>query len=550
MEQQPIQNDKNTIRVPIVMGISIAAGILIGATFFGGRRSGGSDVAQNMTKFKEVMNLIDKNYVDKVSTDSLVDYSIEKMIEKLDPHTYYFPAKEADLARSQLQSGFDGIGVEFNIFNDTLYVITPLAGGPSEAVGIQSGDAIVKADGTQLTGAKLDNNLVFNKLRGERGSEVKLEIKRRGFKNLLKFTVKRDKIPSYSIDAAYLMPDKKTGYIKINRFTESTYDEFKEHLENLKKQGLTQLMIDLRGNPGGYMNRATDIVDELVGGNGVIVYTDGKDDRNDQKTNAQKDGMFEKGAIVVLVDEGSASASEIVSGALQDYDRAIIVGRRTFGKGLVQQPFQLSDGSELRLTISRYYIPSGRSIQKPYVKGHGEEYAHELSTRVGEYFIADSIKNNPKLRFKTKGGRTVYGGGGITPDVFVPRDTSYISGYLLELFNRNIIREYALNYATQNGKNIGKQPFEQFYKDFVVTDAMLNDLKNLAASAGIKFNQADFNRSKAFIQTQTKALIARQIWQRNVKKGLNNEFYQVIYSEDPMIKVGMGQFERAKNILK
>jgi carboxyl-terminal processing protease len=550
MEKQPIQNDKTTIRIPIVMGVTLAMGILIGATFFGGRRSGSSDVAKNMSKFREILNYIDKSYVDSVNTDTLVDYSIEKMIEKLDPHTYYFPAKEADLARSQLQSGFDGIGVEYNVFNDTLYVISPLAGGPSEAVGIQSGDAIIKANGVLMIGEKLDNSLIYKQLRGERGTKVDLEIKRRGQKKLLNFTVKRDKIPTYSIDAAYVMSDKKTGYIKINRFSESTYDEFVEHLGNLKKQGIQQLMIDLRGNPGGYMNRATDIIDELLAGKDLILFTDGKDDRNDQKTFAGKDGMFEKGSVVVLVDEGSASASEIVSGALQDHDRAVVVGRRTFGKGLVQQPFQLSDGSELRLTISRYYIPSGRSIQKPYIKGEGEDYEHELYNRKGEFFVADSIKNNSKLKFKTRGGRTVYGGGGITPDVFVPRDTTYISGYLIELFNKNILREYALNYSNQNRKNLEKMPFEQYYKGFTVSEAMLGEVQKLANSANIKFNSTDFSRSKSFIQNQIKALIARQIWQRKAKSGLNNEFFQVIDSEDVMIKTAMSQFVKAGVLVK
>ena len=551
MNNNQIQNQKSSIRLPIVVALTLAAGIFIGATFFGGSTING-DVVKSTNKYKEILLNIERNYVDSVNTDSLVDYSITKMLEKLDPHTYYFPPKEAELARSQLQSGFDGIGVEFNVFNDTVYVVTPLAGGPSESVGIQSGDAIISANGVGLTGKKVNNTLIFGTLRGQRGTEVKLLIKRLGFKDLLKFTVVRDKIPSYSIDAAYLMADKKTGYIKINRFSESTFTEFKEHLANLKKQGMTQLMIDLRGNPGGYMDRATDLVDELVDGNDVIVYTDGKNVQNDKKVFAKTDGMFEKGAVVVLVDEGSASASEIVSGSLQDYDRALVVGRRTFGKGLVQQPIVLSDGSELRLTISRYYIPSGRSIQKPYQKGHLEDYEHELDTRrkSGEFFVADSIKNNAKMVFKTKGGRTVYGGGGITPDVFVSRDTSHITPYLIELVSRNILREFALSYSTQHKKDLDGQSFEHYLKSFTITDAMLADVQHLADGVGIKRKETDFKKSKEYIKYQLKALIARQIWQRNTKSGLNNEYYQVMQGQDDMVKIAIGQFGKAEKLGK
>lgn len=551
MEENKIQNNKATVRTPIIVGTTLALGILIGATFFGGRRPAG-DVSRSSNKFREILTYINRSYVDSVNTDSLVDYSITKMLEKLDPHTYYFPPQDAELARSQLESGFDGIGIEFNVFNDTVYVVTPLAGGPSEAVGIQSGDAIIKANNNSLTGKESNSTNIFANLRGKRGSEAKLEIKRKGFKDLLKFSVIRDKIPQYSIDAAYIMDDKKTGYLKINRFTETTYDEFKEHMAALQKQGMKQLLLDLRGNPGGYMDRATDIVDELVAGKGVIVYTDGKDARNNRKTNAHIDGMFEKGAIVVLVDEGSASASEIVSGSLQDYDRALVVGRRTFGKGLVQQPIQLSDGSELRLTISRYYIPSGRSIQKPYEKGHLENYEHELDDRgkSGEYFIADSIKNNPKMRFKTVGGRTVYGGGGVTPDIFVPRDTSHITKYLMELYGRNIIREYAMSYANDNRKTLSKQSFENYLKDFTVSDAMLNNMNSVLTQTGVKYSPQEFADSKEFIKSQLKAAIARHIWQRSVKNGLNNEFYRIIYHDDPMIETAMKSFVKAEKLEK
>jgi carboxyl-terminal processing protease len=537
------QNDKKSINLPLAVAVSLVLGILLGATFFG-KKTFVSNAGGTNSVFKEVLMHINKSYVDDVNIDSLSQYGIEKMLEKLDPHTAFLPPQDAEIASADLHNGFDGIGVEFNIFNDSLFVVSPLVGGPSEAIGIKTGDIILKADTINLTGKNLNSNVVFKSLRGPRNSIVKLIIKRKGTKNLLSFNVKRDKIPTYSIDAAYMMTDTKTGYIKVNRFAETTYDEFKAHLGALKTKGMTQLMIDLRGNPGGYMDRATDMVDELVGGNDVIVYTKGKDRSNNYEVKASKLGIFEKGKIVVLVDEGSASASEIVSGALQDFDRATIVGRRTFGKGLVQAPIQLSDGSELRLTISRYYIPSGRSIQKPYELGKSEDYMEDMHKRYAskELFVQDSIKANQKLKFKTKGGRTVYGGGGVTPDVFVPQDTTYYTAYLVEMFAKNIFREYSLNYTVQNTAKLQAMGFNTFLKNFQVDDKMLTDMKAIGTKNQVKFSERDFQKSKAFIKTHVKALIARNVWKNNEKSGLTNEFYQIINQDDRMIKIGMSKF--------
>ncbi len=537
-------NDKKTINLPIVAAVSLAIGLIIGAIFFG-NSTGRSNKAELNSKFKEILMHIDQSYVDDVNIDSLADYGIEKMLEKLDPHTGYLPPQDAELAKSELQAGFDGIGVEFNIFNDSLFVVSPLVGGPSESIGILTGDIILKADSTSLTGKKLSSNLVFSNLRGPRNSMVKLLIKRKGYAKPLIFIVKRDKIPTFSIDAAYLMSDNKTGYIKVNRFAETTFDEFKAHLENLKSEGMTQMVLDLRGNPGGYMDRATDMVDELVDGNGVIVYTKGKDKSNNYEVKASKDGIFEKGKIVVLVDEGSASASEIVSGALQDYDRATIVGRRTFGKGLVQAPIALSDGSELRLTISRYYIPSGRSIQKPYLLGHQEEYMEDLSNRHKnkELYVQDSIKTKGKTKFKTRAGRVVYGGGGITPDVFVAQDTTYFTPYLIDLFAKNIFRDFALKYALDNKAVFLKQGFPFFLNSFEINEQILKNFNSEAIKNKIVFSAKDFQLSKEFIKTHLKALISRNIWKNAEKNGLTNEFYQVINQNDQMMKVGMRSFK-------
>lgn len=531
------KNSKRAIVSPLVVTFSLALGIYLGAKFFGGTGAAAVGTGGIGTKYREVLMNIRKSYVDEVNLDSLETYGLEKMLEKLDPHTVLLPPQDAEIASADLGTGFDGIGVEFNIFNDSLFVISPLTGGPSEAIGIKAGDIILKADTVNLTGKNLNTPLVYKSLRGPRGSLVKLLVKRRGVNAPLTFNVKRDKIPTYSIDAAYMIAPQ-TGYIKVNRFSESTYEEFHTHLKTLKDKGMTRLVLDLRGNPGGYMDRATEMVDELVPGNDVIVYTKGKDSSNNYEVKAGREGIFEKGKIVVLVDEGSASASEIVSGSLQDYDRATVVGRRTFGKGLVQAPIKLSDGSELRLTISRYYIPSGRSIQRPYQMGDQQGYYDEVMERYNhqEMFVADSIKNNEKLKFKTKGGRTVYGGGGITPDIFVPQDTSYYTDYLLDLFGKNLFREFAMSYSEKHGVTLKEKGFDQYLKNFRITDDILADFNALAVRNRARFSEKSYNKSKKYIQETLKALIARNIWKGN---GLNNEYYQVINGDDPMIRAGL-----------
>jgi len=531
------KNSKRAIISPLAVTFSLAVGIYLGAKFFSGAGPVAAGSGGIGTKYKEVLMNIRKSYVDDVNIDSLETYGLEKMLEKLDPHTVLLPPQDAEIASADLGTGFDGIGVEFNIFNDSLFVISPLAGGPSEAIGIKAGDIILKADTVTLTGRGLNTPLVYKSLRGPRGSLVKLLVKRRGISAPLTFNVKRDKIPTFSIDAAYMIAPQ-TGYIKVNRFSESTYEEFHTHLKTLKDAGMTRLVLDLRGNPGGYMDRATDMVDELVPGNDVIVYTKGKDASNNYEVKAGKEGIFEKGKIVVLVDEGSASASEIVSGSLQDYDRATVVGRRTFGKGLVQAPIKLSDGSELRLTISRYYIPSGRSIQRPYQMGDQQGYYDEMMERYNhqEMFVADSIKNNEKLKYKTKGGRTVYGGGGITPDIFVPQDTSYYTDYLLDLFGKNLFREFTMSYSEKYGSALEAKGFDSYLQNFRITDDILADFNALAIRNKARFSEKSYNKSKKYIQETLKALIARNIWKGN---GLNNEYYQVINQDDPMIRAGL-----------
>ncbi|HEX9956838.1 MAG TPA: S41 family peptidase [Fibrella sp.] len=542
-----ISNDRTIVRLPMLLGIALAGGVLIGASFFGGTK-GMNSVGRGYTKYKEILQLIENNYVDSVNTEDLVDFSITKMLEKLDPHTAYLNPTDAIAARSQLEGGFDGIGVEFNIFADTVYVVTPLAGGPSEAAGIRSGDKILKVDDTPLTAKGVDNSAVYKAMRGKRGTEVRLTVLSKGQQPRV-VTVTRDRIPTYAVDASYMV-DAQTGYLKVNRFSDSAYEEFKNALSGLKQQGMKQLVLDLRNNPGGYLDRATNMADEFIDGNKLLVYTDGKDDRYDRKYFAKLNGQFEDGALIVLIDEGSASASEILAGALQDHDRGYIVGRRSFGKGLVQMPVQLSDGSELRLTISRYYTPTGRSIQKPYIPGQEGDYEKELDLRSkrGEYYIADSIKNDPKNVFKTDKGRTVYGGGGITPDYFVPRDSSWQTAYLGKLYAKNIIREYALSYANENRARLEKLPFAEFDKAVVLTDEQLNNMTKAATAEGVKFNASEFGRSKNYIRTQTKALIARYIYQKANKSGQNNEFYRIMNTADNTYVRALTLFDRAQDL--
>jgi carboxyl-terminal processing protease len=512
MSDQNPNNSNFSIRQPIIIAISIVIGILIGSYFFSSN-STSSIIGGEYKKINELLHLIENEYVDSTDVNELIDYSITKILEKLDPHTTYIPPKDLQVAHAQLEGDFEGIGIEFNLMKDTIYVVNTITGGPSEKAGLLAGDKIIKVDTEIVAGRKFSNADVFKRLRGKKNTVALLTIKRRGSKNLLTFKVIRDKIPTYSIDAAYMI-DGQTGYIKISRFGEKTYEEFHTALQDLISQGMKRLMIDLKDNTGGYLDKATSIADELLSGNKLIVYTDGKGTKYDNQINAHETGLFEKGDVIVLVNEGSASASEILSGAIQDNDRGLIVGRRTFGKGLVQAPLNLSDGSEIRLTISRYYTPSGRSIQKPYDKNNLEEYEDDYLQRYkhGEFFHEDSIPHNDSLKYKTSKGRTVYGGGGITPDVFVARDTSQYTRYLSELFNQNIIREYTLNYFLTNKEALNKQSFETYFKSFVVSDKMLNDINTMATKAGIKFKEKEFKQSKNLIAIYTKAYIARNVW--------------------------------------
>lgn len=514
------KNSSYQISLPLILCIGIAGGVLLGAGLT--NKSGGSEVSRDVQKLREVLNLVKSEYVDETKTDDLVEDAIAHMLGKLDPHSAYISSKDRVAANEDLQGNFEGIGIEFSIFNDTLTVVAALSGGPSEAVGLRPGDKIVKVNDKVIANTKLTNLDVMRYLKGPKGTEVKIEVMRKGKKEPITFTIIRDKIPQFSVDAAYLVaPD--IGYIKVNRFSQNTHQEVHDAMIKLRKEGMKKLVLDLQGNPGGYMDQAIAIADEFLPKGEKIVFTKGQEKRYDEDALATEKGDFEKGDLIVLVNEGSASASEIVSGALQDNDRALVVGRRSFGKGLVQRPFNLSDGSEVRLTISRYYTPSGRSIQKPYE--NLDEYDKDMVKRYknGEFFTPDSIHFNDSLRYKTVNGRTVYGGGGIMPDYFVPLDTTLTSKYFNELSYANVLREFAFNYAEQNNNVLKKMTFAKYQQDFVVADAMLNNLVDLGRKHKIEPDFKDLKKNKKLFQVYLKAEIARRVW--------GNEAFFPIYNE-------------------
>ena len=538
----PQKNSKSAIRLPLFIAAAIALGIFLGANMAGGNSVTSGSLHKNLHKFRQILTHIQMDYVDEVDTNELIETAISEMLTKLDPHSVYIPAEELALTNAQLEGNFEGVGIEFNIFKDTIYVVTALSGGPSEDLGIRSGDRIVAVDGENVAGVGITNRKVITLLRGPKGSEVKVKIKRNRTKDLLDFTIERDVIPQFSVDVAYMIDDS-TGYIKVNRFSATTYMEFKEGLGKLQEAGMQTLILDLTGNPGGYMSQAVKIVDELLTDNQMIVYTKGKDSRHDTKYVSEQEGDFETQPIIVLVDEGSASASEIVSGALQDHDRAIVVGRRSYGKGLVQMPIELADGSAMRLTISRYYTPSGRSIQKPYTDGldnyHNEYYERFES---GEIYNKDSIKINDSLVFKTDKGRAVYGGGGITPDYFVALDTSKNSNYLVRLFNSNSIQEFSLTYAEQHKNALEKWSVENFIADFHITEKDLQKLVDLGTRNGVIYNDAEYLRSKMVIRNYMKAYIARSIWG-------NDGFFPIVNQQNEILTKALKLTSEAKVLL-
>nr|WP_077152816.1 S41 family peptidase [Bacteroides bouchesdurhonensis] len=459
---------------------------------------------------------ISRFYVDEVDEDKMVEEAIIKMLAQLDPHSTYSNAEEVKKMNEPLQGNFEGIGVQFQMVEDTLLVIQPVSNGPSEKVGILAGDRIVAVNDSTIAGVKMSTEDIMKRLRGPKDSKVNLTVIRRGVKDPLVFTVKRDKIPIYSLDASYII-QPGTGYIRINRFGATTAEEFKKAMKELQKQGMKDLILDLQGNGGGYLSAAQDLANEFLDQNELIVYTEGRTaPRNETLANGK--GEFRNGRLVVLVDEYTASASEIVSGAIQDWDRGVIVGRRSFGKGLVQRPVPLQDGSMIRLTVARYYTPTGRSIQKPY--NSETDYNKDLIDRFnhGELMNADSIHFPDSLKVQTKKlKRTVYGGGGIMPDYFVPIDTTLFTNYHRNLVAKGIVSKFTMKYIENHRKELTGEykNFEDFNKKFNISNDMLSALREMGDKEEVKFNEEQYQKSLPLIKTQLKALIARDLWDIN-----------------------------------
>lgn len=537
--------NKRNLYLVLIVFLSIVAGLLLGNIIANraglrtngaiGKLLGGS----GKNKITELLSLIDNQYVDSVDVNELSEEMMTDLVAKLDPHSVYIPAADIENVNSELEGSFSGIGVQFNIQNDTIMIVSVISGGPSEKVGLLAGDRIIQVNDTSFTGKKVTSEKVLKKLRGPENTKVKLGVKRHGTKEILKYTVTRGQIPVNSVDVAYMI-EPGVGFIKVSKFAATTYSEFLNAIAGLRSKGAKKYIIDLRENSGGFMEQAINMVNEFLPANQMIVYSQGK---SYPRFEAKSDG---KGSciglpLVVLIDEFSASASEIFSGAIQDNDRGIIVGRRSFGKGLVQQQMNLSDGSAVRLTVARYYTPSGRSIQKPYIKGKAEDYEKDIMNRYlhGEFDSKDSIHVADSLKFKTVKGRTVYGGGGIMPDYFVPRDTSEYTPYLNKVVNYGYLYQFAFQYADRNRKALSViKDWKQMDK-YLESQQLLSQFESYAATKGILPDARQINISKRFIDNQLKSYITRNI--------LGDEgFYPLFYKDDKTVLKALEMIRKQK----
>jgi len=488
---------------------------------------------QEIQKIVTAMQIIDLAYVDSVDMQDIVSGAIVKSLKELDPHSAYISSEEVAKANEPLEGSFEGIGVTFQLFEDTILVISPVPDGPSEKLGILSGDMIVKINGENATGEKIDNEWVMARLRGKKGTSVDVSIYRKGKKDLLEFRIIRDKIPLTSIDASF-MAAPGIGYIRLNRFSKTSIEEFTSAITDFKSLGMTKLILDLRGNSGGYLNTAVELADEFLVSGKLILYTEGLHSPR-QDFFGSSTGNFEKGKLVVIMDEASASASEIVAGAVQDWDRGIVIGRRSFGKGLVQRPFNLPDGSVIRLTTARYYTPTGRCIQRSYENGT-EEYYKDFSKRFehGEYVFADSIRFPDSLKYETPRGRIVYGGGGIMPDVFIPWDSTMFSDYYVELRRKGLLNTFTLRFVEENRTELNEKypSLDSFKENFNIEPAIIKNFQDLAEKEGVKFDEAGWKSSELLINTQIKALIARNLWDigafYEIMSVIDEEFHKAV----------------------
>lgn len=512
----------------------LAAAVICAAATFGisAQYSRSNSASRQQQKLLMVENIVNNLYVDNVDEEKIVENAVRGILENLDPHSSYSTKEETTSSQETMQGSFSGIGIQFNMQKDTLYVVQTIAGGPSEKVGILPGDRFIAVDDSIIAGRKLKNTDIMKRLRGPKGTKVNIKVKRGSNAELLEFRITRDDIPLNSIDAVY-MADGKTGYIRLSRFAATSYKEFKDAITKLKKQGMQQLILDLTDNGGGYMQIAAQIANEMLNRGNLIVYTHGRKSPR-QNLNADGSGTFRTQKVVVMINQFSASASEILSGAVQDWDRGVVVGRRSFGKGLVQREFLLPDSSSFRLTIARYYTPSGRNIQKPYVKGDREDYDKDIIDRYnhGELQSADSIHFADSLKHTTlRLHRTVYGGGGIMPDVFVPLDTTQYTDYHRRLVAKGIIPQFALRYVDKNRADLKAQypDAQKFIKEFTVTDEMLNNLVDAGKAEKVDFDKSQFAKSKEMLRTFVKAAIANDLFSTGA-------YFQIVNEQNDIYK--------------
>lgn len=512
----------------------LAAAVICAAATFGisAQYSRSNSASRQQQKLLMVENIVNNLYVDNVDEEKVVENAVRGILENLDPHSSYSTKEETTSSQETMQGSFSGIGIQFNMQKDTLYVVQTIAGGPSEKVGILPGDRFIAVDDSIIAGRKLKNTDIMKRLRGPKGTKVNIKVKRGSNAELLEFRITRDDIPLNSIDAVY-MADGKTGYIRLSRFAATSYKEFKDAITKLKKQGMQQLILDLTDNGGGYMQIAAQIANEMLNRSNLIVYTQGRKSPR-QNLNADGSGTFRTQKVVVMINQFSASASEILSGAVQDWDRGVVVGRRSFGKGLVQREFLLPDSSSFRLTIARYYTPSGRNIQKPYVKGDREDYDKDIIDRYnhGELQSADSIHFADSLKHTTlRLHRTVYGGGGIMPDVFVPLDTTQYTDYHRRLVAKGIIPQFALRYVDKNRADLKAQypDAQKFIKEFTVTDEMLNNLVDAGKAEKVDFDKSQFAKSKEMLRTFVKAAIANDLFSTGA-------YFQIVNEQNDIYK--------------
>lgn len=538
MHKQAIQKASK-----VFLGLFMALILLLPATTVQAQSK--EDVQINQLKFARLIRLIDGYYVDSTNVNELTEKAIVSMLAELDPHSTYISKEEIERMNAPLQGNFEGIGISFNIIKDTLWVSTTISGGPSEKVGVRAGDRIIAVDGENIAGIGLKNSDVLDLLRGKKGTKVEVTVKRRNVPETLDFIIIRDKIPLFSLDASYMI-DEETGYIKLSKFAATTTNEFVTALKKLQQQNLENLILDLRGNGGGYLERAKEISNHLLSDNKLIVFTEGLNEGKKEYKSTEK-GIFQEGNLVVLMDEGSASASEIVAGAVQDWDRGVIIGRRSFGKGLVQKPFMLTDGSAVRLTIAHYYTPSGRCIQKPYEEGIGE-YRREQYERYanGELFNEDSIHFDESQKHQTLiNGRLVYGGGGIMPDIFIAADTSHHYQYISALRRKQITRNFAADYIDNNREQLKEKypEFEQFNKTFEISEADIETIVALGEEAEVERNEESLAFVKDNLKQEIKAYIARDIYSLN-------ELFQVLNADDETIQKALEVIEDKKEYNK